>query len=130
MICSFCSRYLRLPIKEVEGEGVDSSTERHAAFDRLGKPKTKEDVIKMLGDQSGKVHTVFRENGGDQLVKTIAVGEIFKRYLTNIHDDSRFLQNDNQFIFFQEYLIAKKKPGHFIQTIQNTMNHLLSYHLY
>lgn len=78
LIIVFSFRYLRLSIKEVEGEGVDSSTERHATFDRLGKPKTKEDVIKMLGDQSGKVHTVFRENGGDLAVKTIAVGKIIE----------------------------------------------------
>lgn len=69
-----CYRYLRLPIGEVGGMIVDSSTARHEVFDRIGKPKTKEDIIKMLGDQSGKVHTVFRENGGDQMVKTIAVG--------------------------------------------------------
>lgn len=29
----------------------------------------------MLGDQSAKGHTVFCENGGEQFVKTIAVGE-------------------------------------------------------
>ncbi|XP_055304139.1 beta-alanyl-dopamine/carcinine hydrolase [Sitodiplosis mosellana] len=68
------NKYLRLPIKEVTGPIIDSSVARHEAFDRLGKPKSKEDAVNMLGDQSGKVHTVFRENGGDEFVKTIAVG--------------------------------------------------------
>lgn len=67
----------------VGGMIVDSSTARHEVFDRLGKPKTKEDIIKMLGDQSGKVHTVFRENGGDEIVKTIAVGKTIG-YFTQI----------------------------------------------
>lgn len=69
-------RYLRLPIKEVTGMIVDSSNARHEVFDRFGKPKCKHDAINMLGDQSGKVHTVFRENGGNEFVKTIAVGRI------------------------------------------------------
>lgn len=67
-------RYLRLPIKEVTGLIIDSSNARHEVFDRLGKPKSKTDAVNMLGDQSGKLHTVFVENGGDQVVKTIAVG--------------------------------------------------------
>ncbi|XP_031628712.1 uncharacterized protein LOC116344357 [Contarinia nasturtii] len=68
------NKYLRLPIEEVDGMIIDSSTARHEVFDRLGKPKTKGDAINMLGDQSGKIHTVFRENGGDEYVKTISVG--------------------------------------------------------
>lgn len=71
----FVRRYLRLPIKEVSGLIIDSSNARHEVFDRFGKPKCKTDAINMLGDQSGKVHTVFRENGGNEFVKTIAVGE-------------------------------------------------------
>lgn len=67
-------RYLRLQIQEVTGLIIDSSTERHEVFSKFGAPKTKCDVVKMLGDQSGKVHTVFRENGGDEFIKTIAAG--------------------------------------------------------
>lgn len=52
---------------------MDSSNARHEAFDRLGKPKSKEDVVKMLGDQSAKVHHVFRD--GSEYVKTIAAGK-------------------------------------------------------
>lgn len=74
--CSmFDYRYLRLPIQEVTGPIIDSSNERHETFCRLGVPKTKIDAINMLGDQSGKVHTVFRENGGDEFIKTVAMGE-------------------------------------------------------
>lgn len=66
-------RYLRLPIKEVTGSIIDSSTARHEVFDRLGKPKSKADVVNMLSDRSGKVHQVFRD--GEDHVKTIAVGK-------------------------------------------------------
>lgn len=65
------NRYLRLPIKEVTGMIVDSSTERHETFSKFAAPKTKTDVVNMLGDQSGKNHTVFRDNS---IVRTIAAG--------------------------------------------------------
>lgn len=67
-------RYLRLPIKEVTGLIIDSSVERLEVFSKMCSPKTKEDVIKMLGDQSGRRHPVFRENGTRDIIKTIAVG--------------------------------------------------------
>lgn len=66
---------MRLQIEEVTGPIIDSSNERHEVFLRHGVPKTKVDTINMLGDQSGKIHTVFRENGGDEFIKTIAMGE-------------------------------------------------------
>lgn len=65
---------MRLQIQEVTGPIIDSSIERHEVFSKFGAPKTKCDVVKMLGDQSGNVHTVFRENGGDEFIKTIAAG--------------------------------------------------------
>lgn len=73
-ILTLIYRYLRLPIKEVTGPIIDSSVARHEVFDRLGKPKSEKDAINMLGDQSAKIHNVFCENGGFQMVKTIAVG--------------------------------------------------------
>lgn len=84
---------------------IDSSTARHEVFDRLGKPKSKEDAVNMLGDQSGKVHTVFRENGGNEYVKTIAVGKnknclLFKNQKSSIHLFSYFLM----FVFFILFL--------------------------
>lgn len=69
-------RYLRLPIQEVTGPIIDSSNERHEVFSRFGVPKSKVDVINMLGDQSGKNHTVFRENGGQEFIKTVAMGKL------------------------------------------------------
>lgn len=71
---NFLYRYLRLPIKEVGGLIVESSNARHRVFDRFGKPKTKEDVINMLGDCSDQTHPVFRAKDAE-IVKTIAVGE-------------------------------------------------------
>lgn len=52
---------------------IESSTARHEVFDRLGKPKSKEDAVNMLGDQSGKMHPVFRDSA--EIVKTVAVGK-------------------------------------------------------
>lgn len=41
----------------------------------------------MLGDQSGINHTVFRENGGREFVKTIAVGMLeIKMHLVTLAD--------------------------------------------
>lgn len=52
----------------------DSSNARHRVFDRLGKPKTKEDVINMLGDCSDSAHPVFR-SGEEEKVRTLAAGK-------------------------------------------------------
>lgn len=71
---NFC-RYQRLPIKEVDGLIIDSSIERLDTFARFGPPKTKTDVINMLGDQSAKNHVVFRDEG---IVRTVAMGEYAK----------------------------------------------------
>lgn len=57
------------------GPIIESSTERLDTFAKFKSPKTKEDVIGMLGDQTGKVHSVFRENGGSEFIKTVAVGK-------------------------------------------------------
>lgn len=68
----FC-RYLRLPIQEVTGMIIDSSIERMNTFCSYEKPLTKLDLLKMLGDQSGKNYKVFRDSN-EQCVQTIAVG--------------------------------------------------------
>lgn len=70
----FLTRYLRLPVEEVTGLIIDSSIDRMETFCSFPAPKTREDVIKMLGDRSGKRHCVFWENGGDEIIKTVAVG--------------------------------------------------------
>lgn len=74
-LIKFHFRYLRLPIKEVTGLLIDSSIDRMNTFCTFPCPKTRDDVIKMLGDQSNKRYTVFCENGTNQAVKTIAVGK-------------------------------------------------------
>lgn len=59
------------------GPIIDSSNERHSTFAKFKTPKSKDDVIQMLGDQSAKEHTVFRENGSAEFIKTVAVGKTF-----------------------------------------------------
>lgn len=61
---------------------IESSTARHEVFERLGKPKSKTDAVNMLGDQSAKVHPVFRDSA--DYVKTIAVGKEIKRIQNEI----------------------------------------------
>lgn len=70
------ARYLRLPVEETGGLIADSSEDRMDTFCKFAVPKTKDDIIQMLGDQTGKRHQVFRENGGEEFIKTIAVGNI------------------------------------------------------
>lgn len=71
------SRYLRLKVPEVCGLIVDSSVDRKETFDTLGEPKTKADVIAILGDTSHTRNNLFRgAKKCDEYVKTIAVGEL------------------------------------------------------
>lgn len=69
-----CNKYLRLPIEEVGGLIIESSNDRMATFTSFKPPKTKEDVIQMLGDTNSKGHKVFRAGDAD-FIKTICVGE-------------------------------------------------------
>lgn len=71
-----CNKYLRLKVPEVTGLIIDSSVERMETFRKHGNPKSKEDVIKMLGDTTeGREHQVFRDNAGEEeFLKTICVG--------------------------------------------------------
>ncbi|XP_055623053.1 beta-alanyl-dopamine/carcinine hydrolase [Toxorhynchites rutilus septentrionalis] len=68
------NKYLRLTVPEVTGLIIDSSVERMKTFNSFNAPKSLNDVIRMLGDQSGKDHTVFRERDAKDIVKTICVG--------------------------------------------------------
>ena len=65
---------MRLDVIEEPGMMVESSEDRMETFSSFKSPKCKQDIINMLGDQSGKRYVVFRENGGKEVVKTIAVG--------------------------------------------------------
>lgn len=67
-----------MAIKEVNGLIIDSSVDRMNTFHSFSSPKTRRDVERMLGDQSGKEYTVFVEDGTcEQPVKTVAVGRFF-----------------------------------------------------
>lgn len=67
--------YLRYKTKEANDIMLDSSISRMNTFNSYDPPKTKEDIVNMLGDCSGGEHCVFRENNDlSQMVKTIAVG--------------------------------------------------------
>lgn len=71
-------RYLRLELEEHEGVITESSVCRMNTFNTFPVPKTKSDVINMLGDQSSNQFRVFQEFGPDDFVKTVAVGKKLK----------------------------------------------------
>lgn len=81
--------YLRLPVPEMTGLIIDSSVERMKTFNAFKAPKTLNDVIRMLGDQSAKEHTVFREKDAKDIIKTVCVG-IFdcKRRTWSLYSDN------------------------------------------
>lgn len=81
--------YLRLPVPEVTGLIIDSSVERMKTFNAFKAPKTLNDVIRMLGDQSAQEHTVFREKDAKDVIKTVCVG-IFdcKRRTWSLYSDN------------------------------------------
>ncbi|XP_058443910.1 beta-alanyl-dopamine/carcinine hydrolase [Malaya genurostris] len=86
------NKYLRLPVPEVTGLIVDSSVERMKTFNSFKPPKTVNDVIRMLGDQSAKEHTVFREKDAKDIVKTVCVGifDCRKRTWSLYSDNPKF----------------------------------------
>lgn len=64
-----------MQIQETNELMTASSLSRKQAFERYKAPVGREDVIQMLGDDSGGRHCVFRENHSmEEEVKTIAVG--------------------------------------------------------
>lgn len=69
-----CNKYLRLSVPEVDGVIIPSSEHRMAAICRHPQPKSRQDVINILGDQTDNEFRVFQEFGTDDYVKTIAVG--------------------------------------------------------
>jgi hypothetical protein len=76
-------RYLRLQIPEVGGMIVSSSDCRQDTQAQMPRPQTADDVINVLGDQSGKEFTIFREAGDDDYVKTVAVGKFVIGHIMN-----------------------------------------------
>lgn len=86
------NKYLRLPVAEMTGLIIDSSVERMKTFKSFNAPKTLNDVIRMLGDQSAKEHTVFREKDAKDIIKTVCVGifDCRKRTWSLYSDNPKF----------------------------------------
>ncbi|XP_053691181.1 uncharacterized protein LOC128739705 [Sabethes cyaneus] len=84
--------YLRLPVPEMTGLIIDSSVERMKTFNAFKAPKTLNDVVRMLGDQSAKEHTVFREKDAKDIIKTVCVGvfDCRKRTWSLYSDNPKF----------------------------------------
>nr|CAD7613239.1 unnamed protein product [Timema genevievae] len=72
--CGGAKEYLRLQVPQHDGNIVSSSDRRQAAFMRLPEPRSKRDMEIILGDQSDKEFSIFRESGDNDYVKTVAVG--------------------------------------------------------
>ncbi|KRT83794.1 hypothetical protein AMK59_4081, partial [Oryctes borbonicus] len=69
-----CNKYLRINIPETPSFMLDSSVMRLKVLRAYPEPSGKEDVKKMLGDESEPVYKVFREAGKEDKIKTIAIG--------------------------------------------------------
>lgn len=54
---------------------VSSSDHRHTTMEQMKPPESVGDVIDILGDQSDKEFSIFREDGDEDYVKTVAVGK-------------------------------------------------------
>nr|CAD7265453.1 unnamed protein product [Timema shepardi] len=67
------NKYLRLQVPQHDGNIVSSSDRRQAAFMRLPEPRSIQDMEIILGDQSDKEFSIFRESGDNDYVKTVAV---------------------------------------------------------
>lgn len=68
------NKYLRLPVEESGQLIIESSIDRMEKLREFPRPKSRSDVINMLGDESHKRHRVFCDSA-DSLVKTIAIGK-------------------------------------------------------
>ncbi|XP_014207370.1 uncharacterized protein LOC106638619 [Copidosoma floridanum] len=69
-----CNKYMRLKVPEVVGCIIDSSIHRMEAINRHDQPKTLQDVIDVLSDQTDDDYRVYQEIHPDDYVKTIATG--------------------------------------------------------
>lgn len=68
-----------------------------AAISRHPSPKTRQDIINILGDQTDDEFRVFQEIANDDVVKTIAVGECDVFYLS--HPTDLFIASQLAFFF-------------------------------
>lgn len=69
-----CNKYLRLKIPEVDGLIINSSVKRGAAICRHPAPKSRQEVLDILSDQTDDEYRVYQEIKKDDFVKTIATG--------------------------------------------------------
>ncbi|XP_029055558.1 acyl-coenzyme A:6-aminopenicillanic-acid-acyltransferase 40 kDa form isoform X2 [Osmia bicornis bicornis] len=69
-----CNKYLRLKIPEVKGLIIDSSVRRMDTICKYPPPKSRQDVINILSDQTDNEYRVYQEIKKDDYVKTIATG--------------------------------------------------------
>lgn len=66
-------RYVRMPVPEIEGMIIALSDARLHLFEKMPAPKTRANLIRMLGDQSNHQFPVYHTKKGDPCV-TLAVG--------------------------------------------------------
>jgi hypothetical protein len=67
---------MRLKVIETEGLIIDSSIHRMQAINRHSPPKTREEVIEILSDQTDDDFRVYQDIRPDDYVKTIATGKL------------------------------------------------------
>lgn len=68
-----CNHYLRLKIEEYDDFYMGATKARYDTLKKFPEPKSKDDVINMLGDMSHKEHFIFRCQES-AATKTICVG--------------------------------------------------------
>ncbi|XP_043248555.1 uncharacterized protein LOC122395212 [Colletes gigas] len=69
-----CNKYLRLKVPEVDGLIIDSSVKRMETIRNHPPPKSRQDVVNILSDQTDDEYRVYQEIKKDDRVKTIATG--------------------------------------------------------
>lgn len=70
---SHCNNYLHLKVAEVKEEIIQSSISRMEVISKYPSVKSRQDVIEVLSDQTGKDYKIYRDKN-DNKVKTIATG--------------------------------------------------------
>lgn len=72
-----CNTYLRLRVCELSDQLLENSKERLRVLNSQAPPETYEDVVRLLGDQSGNKHWVFQDYVDPNADSaTIAVGKV------------------------------------------------------
>ncbi|XP_076170285.1 C45 family peptidase tan [Ptiloglossa arizonensis] len=69
-----CNKYLRLKVPEIDGLIIDSSVQRMETICNHPPPKSRQDILNILSDQTNDKYRVYQEINMDDRVKTIATG--------------------------------------------------------